>query len=216
MSTHYSRFRHLAIERAKPAPTDAQLTAVEELLRASLPASFREFLHVANGGYLEYVVDVPFGDGKSEPLSFCAIFSAEEGNFCDGTFVGEVRSSWEYQKIPPGVLPFARDGGGSMVYLDLSPEGKGRVVAFVKGLPEWTGLRTQSAYIELASSFDEYVNKLRIDREAVIDHLVHNAKTVGHVDATEEWLDIGMPSWREDSEVLAALSEARGRVTSGG
>jgi hypothetical protein len=216
MSTHYARFRHLAIERAKPAPGKEQLAAIEDLLGAALPASFREFLQVANGGYLKYVIDVAFGDGKSEPLSFCGIFSAENGDFCDETFVGEIRSSREYQKIPPGVLPFARDGGGSMVYLDLSPEGNGRVIAFVEGLPEWTGLRTKSEYIELASSFDDYVNKLRIDRQAVIDHLTHDATPLGHVDATEEWLDIGMPSWREDTEMVAAVTEARLRVASRG
>jgi hypothetical protein len=54
----YSRYRHFAIERAKPAPTDTQLAAIENLLGARLPASFRDFLRVANGGYLEYVVDV--------------------------------------------------------------------------------------------------------------------------------------------------------------
>lgn len=216
MCTHYARFRHLAIERAKPPPTREQLAVIEDLLGAPLPVSFREFLQVANGAYLEYVIDVPFGDGKSEPLSFCGIFSAKEGDFCDETFVGEIRSSREYQKIPPAVLPFARDGGGSMVYLDLSSEGNGRVVAFVEGLPEWTGRRTESEYIEVASSFDEYVSKLRIDREAVIDHLTHDAESAAHVDATEEWLDIGMPLWREDSEVVAAVTAARRRVTGHG
>ena len=209
---NYTRFRHLAIERAKPPPTNAQLAAIEALLGASLPASFREFLQVAHGGFLEYVVDVPFGNGKSEPLSFCSIFSAEDGDFCDETFVGEIRSGRQYVKLPPGVLPFARDGGGSMVYLDLSPEGHGRVVAFVEGLPAWTGLRSESTFVELASSFDAYVNKLRIDRDAVMDHLVHDATTVAHVDATEEWLNIGMPSWRDDSELTVAVSDARRRV----
>ena len=152
----YSRYRHLAIERAKPPPTDTQLAAVEALLGANLPASFRDFLRVANGGYLQYVVDVPTGSGKIEPLCFGSIFSADEGTFCDETFVGEIRSQREYVKILQGVLPFARDGGGSVVYLDLSRKGHGRVVAFVMGLPEWTGKRTDSAFIELASSFDEY------------------------------------------------------------
>jgi hypothetical protein len=210
---NYTRFRHLAIERAKAAPSESQLAAIEELLGASLPASFREFLKVANGGYLEYVVDVPVGDGKSEELSFCGIFSAEDGDFCDKTFVGEIRSAQKYQKVPQGVLPFARDGGGSIVYLDLSPEGRGRVVAFVEGLPEWTGLRTQSGFIELASSFDEYVNILRIDRGAVIDHLLNDAENPGHVDATEEWLDISLPAWRDDPELLASVQEARRRLT---
>jgi hypothetical protein len=209
---NYTRFRHLAIERAKPAPAERQLAAIEDLLGASLPGSFRQFLQVANGGYLEYIVDVPVGDGRSEALSFCGIFSAEDGDFCDETFVGEIRSAREYQKIPPGVLPFARDGGGSVAYLDLSPEGRGRVVAFVEGLPEWTGLRTESAFIELAPSFDDYVSKLRIDRGAVIDHLLHDAQNIEHVDATEEWLDIGMPSWRSDPELVQSVQEARGRL----
>jgi hypothetical protein len=126
--------------------------------------------------------------------------------------VGEIRSAREYQKVPPGVLPFARDGGGSLVYLDLSPEGRGRVVAFVEGLPEWTGRRTESAFIELASSFDEYVIKLRIDRGAVIDRLQHDAQSIEHVDATEEWLDIGIPSWRSDPELAASVQEARRRL----
>jgi hypothetical protein len=209
----YSRYRHLAIERAKPAPTDTQLAAIENLLGARLPASFRDFLRVANGGYLEYVVDVRMGSGKTEPLCFGGLFSADEGTFCDGTFVGEIRSAREYVKIPQGVLPFARDGGGSVVYLDLSLGGNGRVVAFVTGLPEWAGLRTESAFIELASSFDEYVAKLRIDRDTVIDQLLDDASNLSHVDATEEWLDIGMPRWREDAELVTTLREARRRLT---
>jgi hypothetical protein len=210
----YTRYRHLAIERAKPAPSDIQLAAIENLLGAQLPASFRDFLCVANGGYLEYVLDVSTGSGKTEPLSFCGIFSADEGTFGDETFVGEIRSAREYVKIPPGVLPFARDGGGSIVYLDLSPEGNGRVVAFVQGLPLWTGRRTESTFVELASSFDECVTKLRIDRRAVVDNLMHNATNISHVDATEEWLDIGMPRWREDdAELVTILRETRRRLT---
>jgi hypothetical protein len=63
---------------------------------------------------------------QSSPGPPCGLFSADEGTFCDGTFVGEIRSAREYVKIPQGVLPFARDGGGSVVYLDLSLEGNGR------------------------------------------------------------------------------------------
>ena len=88
----YSRYRHLAIERAQPAPTDAQLAAIETLLGANLPTSFRDFLRVANSGYLQYVVDVPTSCDKVEPLCFGSIFSADEGTFCDETFVGEIRS----------------------------------------------------------------------------------------------------------------------------
>lgn len=168
----YTRFRHLAIEQAKAAPTEEQLAAMEGLLGVGLPTSFREFLTVANGAYIDYVVDVPLPGGKTEELSFCGIFSADQGDFCDETFLGEIRSEREYKKIPPQVLPFARDGGASTAYLDLTPEGGGRVVAYVHGLPEWTGLRTESAFVELAPSFDGYVDLLRVDLESVLEVFV--------------------------------------------
>ena len=209
----YSRYRHLAIDNAKPAPTESQLRAIETLLDARLPESFIEFLNVANGGYLEYVIDVPMHTGRTEQLSFCGIFSADEGTFCDETLVGEINAERQYKKIPPGVLPFARDGGSSMVYLDLTPEGNGSVVAFVQGLPEWTGLRTESAFIELADSFDEYVTKLRIDLEAIIDHLEHDVTELSHIAATEEFLDIGLSNWRADDELVRLIDEARTRLT---
>lgn len=210
---YFSSYRHLAISNARPAPTVAQVEAIEALLGAPLPQSFLGFLTVANGGYIEYSIDVPVGAGRTEPLSFCGIFSAEEGDFCDETFIGEIRAAREYAKVPEGVLPFARDGGGSMVYLDLTSEGNGRVVAFVKGLPEWTGLRTESAFIELAATFEEYVSKLRLDRGAIFDHLEHDATELEHIDAIEESLDIGMPQWRGDSEIVEAVRAARESLT---
>jgi len=42
---------------------------------------------------------------------------------------------------------------------------------------------------------------------------VHDATDMSHVEATEEWLDIGMPRWREDAELVTILSEARRRLT---
>jgi hypothetical protein len=209
----YSRYRHLAIEGAKPAPSESQLLEIEELLGAKLPSSFKEYLQVANGGYLEYVVDVPMESGQSEALSFCGLFTADSGTFCDETFVGEIRSGREYAKIPRGVLPFARDGGGSIVYLDLSPTGNGRVVAFVEGLPGWAGKRTESALIELAPSFDQYVEILRIDLDAALDHLEHDATDLSHIVATEEWFDIGCPNWRNDSALTGAIETARHRIS---
>ena len=208
----YSRFRHLAIEGARPAPTPGELEAIETLLGAELPTAFRSYLEVANGGYLEYAVDVDMGEGRTEPVSFCSLFHAGPGDFCDGTFVGELRSCREYMRIPAGVLPFARDGGGSLVFLDLSLSGGQSVVGFIQGLPGWTGRRTTSAFIKIASSFEEYVENLYLDREAAIDHLMHDATETSHLMATEEWLDIGLPRWKEDRELMHAMAEAKARV----
>lgn len=208
----YARYRHLAIERAKPAPSQEQLAAVEAQLGAQLPDSYRQFLQVGNGGYVAYAVDVPIGEVGSQALSFCDFYSADEGTFCDGTLVGEIRSGRKYAKIPAGVLPIARDGGGSLLYLDLSEAGKGRVVAFVAGLPEWTGLRTDSRFVQLAESFDEYVGLLRIDSDLLLLELA-DASELTHVEEAEALLDIGMPEWRADQRLRAAVEEARHRVT---
>lgn len=184
---------------------------MEEALGASLPGSFREFLRAAGGGALEYVFDVPTPRGGTEPMTFGAIFSTHASD--PENLLRELASARELIKVPPGVLPFARDGGGSVVYLDLSPEGGGRVVAFLDARPAWTGRERASGFVELATSFDAYVEKLRIDREYVIESLEQEVSAPSHVDATEEWLDIGMPGWRErDAELAAAVVAARARV----
>lgn len=209
----YARFRHLAIEGARPPVSDDELQAVEAALGASLPASFREFLRTASGGYIEYVIDVPTQHGGTEPIVFGSIFSARAGD--PESLLQEIELARELTEVPPGVLPFARDGGGSIAYLDLSPDGRGRVVAFVGELPAWTGRERASGFVELAASFDEYVSKLHIDRDDVLDALQNAIAEASHVDATEEWLDIGLPGWREqDTELAAAVAAARARVAS--
>jgi hypothetical protein len=66
----YARYRHLAIERAKPPATAKQLDAVERVLGARLPDSFREFLCIAHGAYIEYDVDVALEDGTIESMCY--------------------------------------------------------------------------------------------------------------------------------------------------
>lgn len=208
----YSVFRHLVIEEAQAPPTLGEIEAIEAELGARLPASFVEYLTAANGGYLEYTVDVTMANGKTEQLSFCSLFSSRPTpRAC--SFVDEIRNARELIQAPPGVLPMARDGGSSMLYLDLSPEGKGRVVAYIQGLPEWAGLRTESGFTELAKSFDEYIALLQIDREALLDHLRYDGSEPAHLDAMEEYLDLGVPAWREDPELREAVQAARARVS---
>jgi len=202
----YAVFRHLAITGARPAPTRPQLAAIESLLGARLPEPYVEFLRVANGGYVEYAIDVPVAPGSTEPMSFSSIFAAAD-------LPEETRVAREISKIPAGVLPFARTGGDSVAYLDLTPEGAGRVVAFVTSLPEWTGSsRHEPAFIPLADSFDAFVAKLYISRELVLDQLEHDANERSHVEATEAFLDIGLPAWRTDARLAAAVRAAYARV----
>lgn len=62
-------------------------------------------------------------------------------------------------------------------------------------MPEWTGsIRRESAFIPIAGSFEEYVAKLRLDREAMLDDLKRRTLKPSHLAATEEFLDIGLPN----------------------
>ena len=54
---------------------------------------------------------------------------------------------------------------------------------------------------------DDYAAKLRIDRDDVINTLVHCATDMSHVEAMEESLDIGMPRWREDAELERQVAD---------
>lgn len=81
-----------------------------------------------------------------------------------------------------------------MLYLDLR-EGY-EVVAFVHGLPSWTGLRQQDSLVNVASSFDEYLEKLHISDDSAEAHISTFEVSPDTVRATIEWLDSGNQGWR--------------------
>ena len=155
----HSVYRHLKIFGAKGAPTSNEIREIEALLEAKLPDDFLEFLNLANGGYFDFCIDI-----DNDSLSFGDVYQTgrdSNGNYGHGTFIGEIRADREnIFQIPKKILPFARDGGGSCVFLDLTEEGDGRVVAFIQGLPEWTGKAQEDQFVELAPSFGEYVDLL--------------------------------------------------------
>lgn len=121
-----------------------------DLGRRGCRPGFLEFLQVANGGEIDYYCDVPDGRGGFEQMSFPGIFNADEGDFCDETLVGEIRAARKHMDMPQKILPFARDGGDSMLFLDLSDEGHGRVLAYIRELPAWTGPRAPAGLMVLA------------------------------------------------------------------
>lgn len=205
MNKHYTQYRHLAIAGAQAAPTAGEIAAIEALLGAPLPAPFLAFLQVANGAYFDYTCDVPDGEGGVEKMAFNTMFSAEEGDFCDETLVGELRAARKHMAMPERILPFARDGGNSMVFLDLTPEGAGRVLSYVQELPGWTGRRAHG-FIALAPSFEAWLDSLYIDRDTVLDELEHSVSEPSHLEAMAEWLDIGMPAWRRDAGIAALFT----------
>jgi len=154
------KFEHLEIEGAKGAPTEQEIVDIESLLGAKLPEDFLDFLEIANGAYLNACIRIPPDD---EELSFCTVYRTgkdDRGNYGDETFIGEIQNERQLKHTPNKVLPFARDGGSSVVYLDLTEEGNGRVVAFVQGLPDWASKNQEDRFTVLASEFLIYTNLL--------------------------------------------------------
>ncbi len=153
------KFIHLEIEGAKGAPEPQEIEAIESLLGVRLPQDFLDFLEIANGGHLDYCIRIP----PDDELSFYQLYRAgkdDNGDYGWETLIGEIKVERQSKNIPREVLPFARDGGNSVVYLDLTPEGNGRVVAFLHGLPDWAGDRPNDEYVVLASDFMSYTKSL--------------------------------------------------------
>jgi hypothetical protein len=116
----------------------------------------------------------------------------------------------ELRDLPDGVLLFARDGGGGEVYLDLRPPRPGRVVAYLHHADPHPALAvTAEGWVELAPSFDAFVEALRPDRSAIDDHLRHDVFGPQDLAELEAWLDAAVPDWHADPALVAAHTAAR-------
>jgi SMI1 / KNR4 family (SUKH-1) len=202
----YRQYKHLALYRGDdPRITDAELERVEGLLGLSLPATFRDFLLHTSGAELEYVFDIPV-EGRTESAMFSSVFSGRADAELADTFLYEIVFAREHEQVPAEVLPFARCAGDSILYLDLTPEGGGRIATILGSRPAWTGRPRDASFAVVADSFGEFFSSLRLDLDDIADHL----RTVVHEDhlaATIEQLDIGIPSWRESRPELREAAE---------
>lgn len=192
-----TQYRHLAIDDYAGPVDDGVFDELEKLNGMPLPPEFVDFLKVAHGGSMDfYQIDVPIGEGaeKTEPIGFSAIYRLNGKRSYENLFY-EIELERVNRRIPKEVIPFARDGGGSTVYLDLTPEGKGRVVAYLIGLPEWASQRQDSQFMEIAGSVSEYVDKLYVDAEEIRDELEQSLNEETE-QAWKQWLEIAFPDWR--------------------
>lgn len=189
------RYKNLIVEDPGAPATEKEIGVLEKELGCSLPEDYIQFLKTCNGGYLEYDILVELEDDASEYLSFCGLYKARNSREweCIPFELQQERKNDDFPRKK--VLPIGRDGGSSRLFIDLRDGYK--VVAFVQGLPEWTGLRKNDALVVLADSFDEYLEKLTLCNETIEDHIENFDVNEESVQATIEWLDSIGTAWRK-------------------
>ncbi len=151
------RYGRLLVDAPKAAPTDAELAAIEEAVGAPLPEELREWLAFASGGKLDYTFELSTEAGPF-PLCFYSLYSTRRpspARSAAGLILHELAMERHLKELRPGLLPIAGDGGSSVLYVDLAPERRGRVVAYVEGLPGWDGT-TEGCFVEVARDLAEY------------------------------------------------------------
>lgn len=194
------KYRNLILEEANQPATDAEIESLEGELGSKLPEDYRLFLKSCNGGYLEYDTLIHFEEGPSEYLCFSELYSVNSTKEW-GCNPFQLRQARTHEAFPnKGVIPIARDGGSSILYLDLRDGYK--IVALVLGLPEWTGLRQEDSLVVVADSFDEYLQKLTISDAMIREHIENFEISETSVRSTIEWLDSVGLDWRNKYRTL--------------
>ena len=110
----------------------------------------------------------------------------------------EIHQSEKYIfHIPEKVLPFASDGS-SYLYLDLRDEAQACVLAFVHGLPTWTGLYQHNTLVKLTDTFSDFIDLLKLDveeaKELLLAAIARDDKPA--ISANIDFLELALPNWR--------------------
>lgn len=186
-------------------PDPDELAELETVVRVRLPTPYRAFLQVANGGRLDYHVRLPAEAGR-EVIPFWHLYRLGAGDPAKkgfGTLPGEYgnrNSLWisEFASLER-MLPIADDSSSNLLCLDLDPKTWGRVVAFIYGLPAWTGLTQHDVGAVVGDDFDAYLDGLFIAEDDARYKWVsaqHPTVSAQRRDAVRLWLDLGLPGWR--------------------
>jgi len=158
------RFGRLLVDAPKGPPTEAELAAIEEAAGAPLPEELREWLAALNGGTLDYAFEIATEAGPF-PICFYSLYSTRRpspARASAGLVLHELEMERRLKELRPGLLPIAGDGGTSVLYVDLAPERRGSVVAYVEGLPAWDGT-TEGCFVEIAPTLAAYAAGLYLN-----------------------------------------------------
>ena len=197
LSNMITRYRNLAITHSEPHETVCDLAPVEALLSGgSLPDDFAEFLIVAHGGLLFYESVVSRAEGQVViPFHMIRELGPELSEKSPMTLVSWTKISRELGApktfLQFGFHPFLAD-----FYFDVPPSGSGAVYCDV-----------DDEFIRAAKSFQEYLESLRVNHDAVLAWL-QTAKEENNRRALEnliKWMDVAVPDWRARYSVKEEL-----------
>jgi cell wall assembly regulator SMI1 len=137
----------------RPPPTPEVIAAFEHEFNVSLPQEYVELLRHSNGGHPQAdIVVEPQGIEYSNWAvnHFCYLNEDQTG------FHSLWRTTREWRQVlPEKLIPIAADGGGNPFVLDTS-SAPARVLVFDH--EDWE-------LIELAPSFEDFINRLEINPE---------------------------------------------------
>ena len=154
-----SRHPHVEVDPRRPRPPPTRSGPSRR--PSARPSTERSlaFLAQANGGKLDYIFELPTDTGPF-PLCFYTLYSTRlpfPGRAPAGLVLHELELERRLKVLRPGLLPIAADGGTSVLYVDLAPERRGRVVAYVEGLPGWDGT-PEGSFVDVAPDLDAFLS----------------------------------------------------------
>lgn len=115
--------QNVIIHEALPSIRDDDITDVERELGVSLPDDYRRFLQVYNGGSPEPNFFPIIGDSSDDHGILQKFFCIQPGNYNN-----LVDYAKRFQgRVPPELLPIARDPGGNLICLAITGANKGKV-----------------------------------------------------------------------------------------
>lgn len=161
------RIEEIQVDAGSKAPPagDGRLDELRALVGVDLPAPFVAFLKTAGG---RRISKYGFKSGDYTGTFACPVVYSLHADFGEYDLIKELRDARTHNGVPPEVVPFACCLNGpsdGVMYLDLTQKGGGRVTAYMAGKPAWTGRNTRGAWIDVADSFQGYLEALLVDSD---------------------------------------------------
>ncbi|PYE49472.1 SMI1/KNR4 family protein [Deinococcus yavapaiensis] len=185
-------YRNVVFDNVSRPASPQDIAHLEAALGARLPRDVVDFLLAVGGGDCAFSTNVTLVDGSTRRIALREWHGVEGPT----TFEDALDFTCKTFGVPREVLPIANSNWHDFVFLDLTEQGDGRVVAFVMGHPAWTGWNTESEFVMVANSLTDLLDQLSLDDETV-EMLQEELGNGDEEDQRiERILDVGRPEWR--------------------